>query len=188
MIGRINRNVKEFSYSSSHTREARAACQRHSRLLKFDLAIYEYSNVKEFSYHSCHICTTAWVKRCKWLLLPHPNSRPTQHNGKRPSVSNPDSFPPSDTGPAPFRPQATITSSRCVLLPSLRQRPTTAGRSASGPTRPAAATIDTSPTAAPSSWASEVSDDAYLSRKIRKFRTDKFDTWNKRKFWLMQLM
>ena len=28
----------------------------------------------------------------------------------------------------------------------------------------------------------------YMSRKIRKFRTDKFDTWNKRKFWLMQLM
>ena len=27
-----------------------------------------------------------------------------------------------------------------------------------------------------------------MSRKIRKFRTDKFDTWNKRKFWLMQLM
>ena len=28
----------------------------------------------------------------------------------------------------------------------------------------------------------------YMSRKIRNFRTDKFDTWNKRKFWLMQLM
>ena len=32
------------------------------------------------------------------------------------------------------------------------------------------------------------SDPVYMSRKIRKFRTDKFDTWNKRKFWLMQLM
>ena len=31
-------------------------------------------------------------------------------------------------------------------------------------------------------------DPVYMSRKIRKFRTDKFDTWNKRKFWLMQLM
>ena len=33
-----------------------------------------------------------------------------------------------------------------------------------------------------------ISDPVYMSRKIRKFRTDKFDTWNKRKFWLMQLM
>ena len=31
-------------------------------------------------------------------------------------------------------------------------------------------------------------DPVYMSRKIRKFRTDKFDMWNKRKFWLMQLM
>ena len=31
-------------------------------------------------------------------------------------------------------------------------------------------------------------DPVYMSRKNRKFRTDKFDTWNKRKFWLMQLM
>ena len=30
-------------------------------------------------------------------------------------------------------------------------------------------------------------DPVYMSRKIRKFRTDKFDTWNKRKFWLMWL-
>ena len=34
----------------------------------------------------------------------------------------------------------------------------------------------------------ETVDPGYMSRKIRKFRTDKFDTWNKRKFWLMQLM
>ena len=33
-----------------------------------------------------------------------------------------------------------------------------------------------------------VTDPVYMSRKIRKFRTDKFDTWNKRNFWLMQLM
>ena len=33
-----------------------------------------------------------------------------------------------------------------------------------------------------------ITDPVYMSRKIRKFRTDKFDTWNKRKFWLMQLM
>ena len=33
-----------------------------------------------------------------------------------------------------------------------------------------------------------VIDPVYMSRKIRKFRTDKFDTWNKRRFWLMQLM
>ena len=32
------------------------------------------------------------------------------------------------------------------------------------------------------------SDPGYMSRKIRKFRTDKFDTWHKRKFWLLQLM
>ena len=38
-------------------------------------------------------------------------------------------------------------------------------------------------------WSSSVNTDTvYMSRKIRKFRTDKFDTWNKRKFWLMQLM
>ena len=35
---------------------------------------------------------------------------------------------------------------------------------------------------------SGIIDPVYMSRKIRKFRTDKFDTWNKRKFWLMQLM
>ena len=28
----------------------------------------------------------------------------------------------------------------------------------------------------------------YMSRQIWKFRTDKFDTWNKRKFWFMQFM
>ena len=32
------------------------------------------------------------------------------------------------------------------------------------------------------------SDPVYMSRKNRKFRTDKFDTWNKQKFWLIQLM
>ena len=37
-------------------------------------------------------------------------------------------------------------------------------------------------------WNKTDSDPVYMSRKIRKFRTDKFDTWNKRKFCLMQLM
>ena len=31
-------------------------------------------------------------------------------------------------------------------------------------------------------------DSGYMNRKIRKFRTEKIDTWNKRKFWLMQPM
>ena len=41
-----------------------------------------------------------------------------------------------------------------------------------------------------STWPGEIVpiDPGYMSRKIRKFRTDKFGTWNKRKFWLMQLM
>ena len=33
-----------------------------------------------------------------------------------------------------------------------------------------------------------ITDRGYMSRKIQTFRTDKFDTWNKRKFWVMQLM
>ena len=37
-------------------------------------------------------------------------------------------------------------------------------------------------------WAETDGDPGYISRKIRKFRTDKFDRWNKRKFWLMKLM
>ena len=31
-------------------------------------------------------------------------------------------------------------------------------------------------------------DPGYMNRKSRKFRTDKFSTWNKQNFWLMQLM
>ena len=34
----------------------------------------------------------------------------------------------------------------------------------------------------------QVSDPGYMSGKIRKFRTDKLDTWNKLKFWHMYLM
>ena len=36
--------------------------------------------------------------------------------------------------------------------------------------------------------AGELSDSGYIGRKIRKFRTDKFDTCNKQKFRLLQLM
>ena len=33
-----------------------------------------------------------------------------------------------------------------------------------------------------------ICDPGHMGRTIRKFRTDKFDAWNKRKLWLMQLM